>query len=114
MEVQQKQQLANEIVTALVMQLERNGNVDTGRLKNSIEAEIHDDKIIILMEETWPFIEFGTVPHVIRPTNKKALKFNVGTKDIFAKEVHHPGTRPSPFIRPVMHDIPMMMQKYAE
>ena len=51
------------------------------------------------------YVEFGSPPHIIKPKNKKALKFKVGKatkkgKDIvFAKEVKHPGTRPNPFVR---------------
>jgi len=52
----------------------------------------------------------NTPPHIIKPKNKKALKFEVGRierlsgkggkkKIVFAKEVRHPGTRPNPFIR---------------
>jgi hypothetical protein len=33
----------------------------------------------------------GTRPHDIRPRNKKALRFKVGGRTVFAKVVHHPG-----------------------
>ena len=39
-------------------------------------------------------LEFGSRPHVIRPRNAKALKFNVGGRTVFARSVNHPGTRP--------------------
>lgn len=35
--------------------------------------------------------EFGTAPYIIRPKNKKALRFSVGTAFHFAKQVRHPG-----------------------
>ncbi|AWN04227.2 hypothetical protein PBI_SOUR_26 [Gordonia phage Sour] len=44
-------------------------------------------------------VEMGTRPHVIRARNASVLRFNVGSRTIFATEVHHPGTRPRPFLR---------------
>jgi len=69
----------------------------------------------ISLEGDSPFYANGilthnTPPHIIKPKNKKALKFEVGRIErlsgkggkkniVFAKEVRHPGTRPNPFIR---------------
>ena len=38
------------------------------------------------------FLEQGTKPHLIRPREKKALRFNAGGSEIFAKLVRHPGS----------------------
>ncbi|MCX5326277.1 hypothetical protein [Streptomyces sp. NBC_00120] len=40
----------------------------------------------------------GTRPHIIRPRRKKALRFDVGGRTVFAKVVHHPGTKPNDFL----------------
>lgn len=41
----------------------------------------------------------GTPPHVIRPRNAQALRFEgAGGGIVFATVVHHPGTRPRPFL----------------
>lgn len=40
----------------------------------------------------------GTRPHLIRPRRAKALRFTVGGRVVYAKVVHHPGTRPNPFL----------------
>lgn len=70
-----------------------NTPVDTGRLRNSIVVEEADDGFIIGTNVTYAeYVELGTVPHIIRPVNAKALKFKIGGVTIFAKEVHHPGT----------------------
>ena len=37
------------------------------------------------------FVHWGARPHVIRPKNKKALRWPAGGKFAFAREVHHPG-----------------------
>lgn len=39
------------------------------------------------------FVHWGTKPHIIRPRNKKSLRWPAGDNFAFAKEVHHPGTR---------------------
>ena len=83
----------------MVQALQRRCPVDTGKTRSSIKYDITSKGIVISMDETAIWIEFGTAPHIIRPKDKKALKFKVGGKDVFAKEVHHPGTRPQPFIR---------------
>jgi hypothetical protein len=40
----------------------------------------------------------GTRPHLIRPRNRKALRFEVGGSVVFAKLVRHPGTRANDFL----------------
>lgn len=44
-------------------------------------------------------IEYGTAPHEIRPNEQTALRFTKDGKEIFAKKVNHPGTRPNPVMR---------------
>ncbi len=39
------------------------------------------------------FVQLGTRPHVIRPKNKKALRWASGGRFIFARKVNHPGYR---------------------
>lgn len=58
------------------------------------------------------YVELGTRPHDIVPRSKKALRFAVGSgatlagkprkgaSVVFAKRVHHPGTKPKPFMVP--------------
>lgn len=78
--------------------------VDTGRLRASIEGSLN---------RTWtlrprftvgssveyaPMVHDGTRPHVIRPRNARALRFVVGGRVVYARVVHHPGTRARPFL----------------
>lgn len=57
------------------------------------------------------YVELGTKPHVIRPRNRKVLAWPAGGarlsgsarrggKMAFARVVHHPGTKPYPFLVP--------------
>ncbi len=39
------------------------------------------------------FVQFGTRPHVITPSKKKALRWPAGGAFAFAKRVNHPGYR---------------------
>lgn len=40
----------------------------------------------------------GTRPHVILPSRRRALRFNVGGQTVFATRVRHPGTRPNQYL----------------
>jgi hypothetical protein len=48
-----------------------------------------------------PYVEFGTPPHIIRPVNAKVLA-NARTGQIFGTLVHHPGTKPNPFMERIV------------
>lgn len=41
----------------------------------------------------------GSRPHLIRPRKAQALRFQIGGRTVFAKLVHHPGSRARPFLR---------------
>jgi len=43
-----------------------------------------------------PYVEFGTRPHDIFPTDKKALYWPGAAHPV--KSVHHPGTKPNDFM----------------
>jgi hypothetical protein len=87
--------LATDITNALAIA----APVDTGELRNSINHDIEGDEIHIEMARHGLYVELGTPPHIIKPVTAKALHWKDGGKDVFAKKVMHPGTRPNPFIR---------------
>jgi hypothetical protein len=87
-------------ITALIFDTHReilqNTPVQTGRLRSSIVIEKEGDGWIIgTPVEYAEYVELGTPPHIIVPKIKKALKFNVGGEEVFAKKVNHPGTQGS-------------------
>jgi hypothetical protein len=50
------------------------------------------------------FVELGTSPHEIRPTNPDGvLAWTAGGVTHFAKVVHHPGTQAQPYLRPALY-----------
>ena len=48
----------------------------------------------------------GARPHVIRPRNARALRFEVeGGRIVFARRVNHPGNAANPFLRNAAHRV---------
>ncbi len=92
----------------------------TGNLGRSIRPGFLSarDALVVADANYAAYVELGTKPHIIRPKNKKALRFpasgtsvtlggrartgevRAGGAFTFAGEVHHPGTRPQPFLVP--------------
>jgi hypothetical protein len=85
--------------------------VDTGRLRASIRVE---RRSLFGLRQRWTIgsdvdyaqmVNDGTRPHIIRPKNAKALRFKVGGRTVYAKVVHHPGTRPRPFLDRALNEV---------
>jgi hypothetical protein len=99
--------VANDLTNELV----RRCPVDTGFLKNSINYRIIHNGAEIGMAPYAVYVEFGTAPHIITPKKKGGtLHWKSDNKDVFAKKVNHPGTRPQPFIRPSLNNLPMIIK----
>jgi len=99
-------------ITALAIEMQRKIRVDklsgqvlnkrTGALQSSIFQEVSDERTAIIATvsagKDVPYAaihEYGgvTKPHDIYPKNAKALHFFIGGKEVFAKVVHHPGSK---------------------
>jgi len=86
----------------------------TGNLGRSIRigAQTERSVTVIAGANYASFVEYGTRPHEITPRAAKALRFAVGGNRrlsgsprsgapvVFARRVHHPGTKPYPFLVP--------------
>ncbi|MEU9805427.1 HK97 gp10 family phage protein [Mycobacterium sp. NPDC050853] len=59
----------------------------------TISGNVRDDADYAL------YVHEGTRPHLIRPRNAKALRFQIGGRTVYAKLVRHPGTKARPFLR---------------
>lgn len=85
--------------------------VDTGRLRASGKIEYSGffsfrPKAVVRFDTDYAqAVNDGTRPHIIRPKNAKALRFRVGGRVVYAKVVHHPGTRPNPFLDRALRDV---------
>lgn len=78
----------------------------TGRLASSIRTGTTSRtglwQVSTSIQADTPYARFvheGTRPHVIRPRNARALRFEISGRVIFAARVNHPGTRARPFLR---------------
>jgi len=81
-------------------------------LKNSIDVVPTERGLMISMLEHGKYVEFGSNPHVIRPKNKKALKFDVGGETVIVRKVWHPGVRPTYFVRnTILNKLPGIIQR---
>lgn len=78
--------------------------VDTGRLRASGKIQYSSlfsfrPRATVFFDTDYAaFVNDGTRPHIIRPKNARALRFRVGGQIVYARVVHHPGTRPNPFL----------------
>lgn len=71
----------------------------TGWLRDSIQEIVSGDSVRVGPSASYgPFVELGTAPHMIFPFNAHCLAFFAGGGMVFSAYVHHPGTRPQPFI----------------
>lgn len=89
----------------------------TGNLGRNIRVQSYSARNVVV-EARAPyagFVEFGTRAHEITPNARKALRFaatasgrrltgtpRTGAAVVFAVRVHHPGTKPYPFLVPGM------------
>jgi len=98
----------NAISGQLLLTAKAMAPVKTGRLRNAIkpsptrftgaskvEGGIEIDKAEVPYAG---YVRWGTRPHVIRARRAKALRFEIQGREIFAKSVHHPGTKPNYFM----------------
>lgn len=84
--------------------------VNTGRLRGSIQAQpkftFRGPTVRVSADVNYAtFVENGTAPHVIRPRNAKALKFKIGGRVVFARVVHHPGTKAVHFMARAVREV---------
>lgn len=85
--------------------------VDTGRLRASIRIESRRTFTLrsvftVGSDVSYaPMVHDGTRPHTIRPKHAQALRFRVGGRVVYAKVVHHPGTRARPFLDRALREV---------
>jgi hypothetical protein len=95
------QRVVEEMGDFAFTQMYSNAPWRTGNLAMSIKKEVSEGKVVIKPLASYAFfVEKGTAPHLIRPVNASCLAFQSGMLGgmVFAKLVHHPGTKPNPFV----------------
>jgi len=86
--------------------------VDTGRLRASIRIEQRRNLALrsryTIGSNVYyaPFVNDGTRPHIIKPKRPGgSLRFVIGGRVVYAKVVHHPGTRARPFLDRALREV---------
>lgn len=69
------QQVGNQIVAQMKANLQRNGNDNSGKLSNSIQATVEGDKLIITMEKYGRWVNDGAERGAGRKPPIKAIQF---------------------------------------
>lgn len=59
------------------------------------------------------FVHWGTKAHLIKPKDKKSLRWAGGGKFSFAKIVHHPGNKPDKWIERAASLAPMTFERHV-
>lgn len=93
--------LVQQIAKPAVEEMRAEAPVKSGKLRDSLDYQHPTQHKIIIGSfgvEYAKFVAEGTKPHVIRPKNASALKFQIGGRTVFAKSVKHPGTKANPFM----------------
>ena len=96
------QRIVEETADFAFEQMYSNAPWRSGFLAQSIKKEVGEGKVSVKPLASYAiFVEKGTAPHIIRPVNASCLAFQGGMLGgmVFTKLVHHPGTKPNPFIQ---------------
>lgn len=93
----------------IVANAKRRVNVRSGALKRSIGHSVSRRGplvrlLVFARARHARFVHDGTRPHVIRPRNARALRFEVGGRIVFAQRVNHPGYKGNPFLRDAVRE----------
>jgi HK97 gp10 family phage protein len=74
--------------------------VRTGYLASTIYKQVSGSEGVVGVAASYAkAVVEGTVPHEILPANGGVLAFMIAGKMIFTPIVHHPGTKPNPFMQ---------------
>ena len=95
----------------MVRVLQQNSPVDHGVLKEWFVASLTDDEAVInTPAEYASYVNYGTSPHFIYPTNKKMLYWDGAEHPV--PFVVHPGTSPTLFVENSISDVEGRLSGY--
>jgi hypothetical protein len=79
--------------------------VRTGYLASTVYKQVSDSEGAVGVAASYARVVVeGSAPHEIRPANGGVLAFMIAGKMIFAPIVHHPGTKPNPFMQNALEE----------
>lgn len=95
------QRVMVESANFLLTEMEIRVPVDSGELRRSLGVRVEIDRVVVGPDTPYAgYVEFGTKPHDIKPKKPGGvLVFSAGGQKVFARVVHHPGTKAQPFVQ---------------
>ncbi len=91
----------SRLVETIAADMRRDCPIKSGRLLSTIRVKGNQIWVgSASVAPYWADVEYGTKPHMILPRNGKFLRWEGPDGPIFARKVHHPGTKAQPYIRP--------------
>lgn len=91
---------ALEFLVKRARRVQRNARaMAPGRMGQKVKAVVVGKHVRV--ESNHPatlYVIKGTRPHTIRPRTRSVLKFSVKGRTVFARVVHHPGSKPNDFL----------------
>jgi len=101
---QAKEQGMKYVSEELIRVLERNSPVDHGVLKKWFSEPLGSDEAVIKSPAEYAeWVNDGTQPYTITPTNKKALYWEGADHPV--RVVHHPGIKGRHFVEDSLADV---------
>ena len=96
--------MGKDWATDTAQQSNRTAPQRTGRLSRSHKVKsVTQRKATVVALFYGVFVNRGTRPHTIKARNAPALIFNVGGRTIFARSVHHRGSRGTRYVDKAAH-----------
>jgi hypothetical protein len=79
--------------------------VKTGYLASTVYKQVSDNGGVVGVAASYARVVVeGSAPHEIRPANGGVLAFMIAGKMVFTPIVHHPGTKPNPFMQNALEE----------
>jgi hypothetical protein len=79
--------------------------VRTGYLASTVYKQVSDNGGVVGVAASYARVVVeGSAPHEIRPANGGVLAFMIAGKMVFTPIVHHPGTKPNPFMQNALEE----------
>jgi HK97 gp10 family phage protein len=79
--------------------------IKTGYLASTVYKQVSDNEGVVGVAASYARVVVeGSAPHEIRPANGGVLAFMIAGKMVFTPIVHHPGTKPNPFMQNALEE----------
>ena len=100
-----KQKLIERVTDIAFAKVFWGAPVKTGYLASTVYKQVSDGEGVVGVAASYARVVVeGSAPHEIRAANGGVLAFMIAGKMIFTPIVHHPGTKPNPFMQNALEE----------